>query len=181
MAAAAIASGALALAGAGVTAGVLTGAATTGIATATGLGVAATMVFCCVETSASADWLVVEVASPEDGFLDDFVPSVFDAPNFPLERGGGLPPAVASALEDCRDVALPPVESAPLAPFALLLFDGPVLADELLADDELSPGWDDDDGADWSGGAATGVLPVSGVLSSSDEKPPVPGEESGRA
>jgi hypothetical protein len=117
MAAAAIASGAVALPDDGDAAGTIVDAMATGITTATGVGVVAAGPSCCAGLAGLALASVAGL-SLEDGFAVDFVSSVFEVSDFALERWAPSAFALASALalasasERCL-AALRSPESAP--------------------------------------------------------------------
>jgi hypothetical protein len=103
MAAAAIASGAVAFPDAGAVAPEVGGAAAgtsvtatvTGIAVAMAMAVVAVVASCCAEAAGSVE-AAVAAASPDDDFSADFAVSDFELPDFALEGGGasGLAPVL---------------------------------------------------------------------------------------
>jgi hypothetical protein len=108
IAAAAIASGAVALPGAGVAAGTSVDAIMTGIATATAFGVIADGPSCFAEAAGTAEESAAEVLS-EAGLSVDFSVPAFEALDFALDRwtAAVLAAALAAALESesCLAVA----------------------------------------------------------------------------
>jgi hypothetical protein len=97
IAAAAIASGAVALPDAGVAAGTSVNAMVTGIATATALGVGTDAPPCCAEAAGTVEESAAELF-PEEGFSAGFAGPAFKALDFALDCSTAAALALASAL-----------------------------------------------------------------------------------
>jgi hypothetical protein len=173
MAAAAIASGAVALVD-DVAAGEFAGADVTGIATATGLGVVADGAAGWPKAAGSA----VE-AFPEDGFSGDFAVPALAMPDFIHDRWTASALAEALASEACWAAAFLSAESLLAVRSAAAALREPVLSGDAAA---LSDGR----GAAADGGCGVGVaasLPVSAGMLESTSVPKLSllCEASGRA
>jgi hypothetical protein len=138
MAAAAIASGAVALPDAGIAAGTPVSATGAGIATATAFGVVTADAACSTEAARSVEARPVEATSgeewivevsPEDGFAFDFAEPAFEAPDFAPGCATALAMTSGVSSEDCLAV---PLRSSAVLP--AVWSDAAALRDPLLSE-----------------------------------------------
>jgi hypothetical protein len=181
IAAAAIASGAVALPDDGEAAGTIVDAMATGITTATGVGVVAAGPSCC----AGLAGLALESAaglSLEDGFAVDFVSSVVEVSDFALERrvpsafvfAFAFASALASASERCL-AALRSPESA------LAVWSAAEVSRDRLMSAAADVSSERRCGADGSGARPLLLVSAVALLSTSAAKLSFPGDWSDRA
>jgi hypothetical protein len=186
IAAAAIASGAVALPDDGEAAGTIVDAIATGITTATGVGVVAAGPSCCAGLAGLAGLALESAAglSLEDGFAVDFVSSVFEVSDFALERwvpsafvfafAFAFASALASASERCL-AALRSPESA------LAVWSAAEVSRDRLMSAAADVSSERRCGADGSGARPLLLVSAVALLSTSAAKLSFPGDWSDRA
>jgi hypothetical protein len=177
IAAAAIASGAVALPDDGEAAGTIVDAMATGITTATGVGVVAAGPSCC----AGLAGLALESAaglSLEDGFAVDFVSSVFEVSDFALERWVPSAFALASALASASERCLAALRSPESA---LAVWSAAEVSRDRLTSAAADVSSERRCGADGSGARPLLLVSAVALLSTSAAKLSFPGDWSDRA